>query len=72
MAASPRFKVYDSAGLYQAACKEIEGAAALASFYGEGATIRDGHQSIVWTEGQDGCASDSYDATAEIVASRIN
>ena len=50
MAASPQWKVYDPAGVYQAACKEPEAAAVLASMYGAGATIRLGHSRIVWTE----------------------
>jgi hypothetical protein len=64
MSASPRFKVYDAQGVYQSACKEPEAAAALVSFYGEGATVRDGHSHIVWVEGEDGNAGDSYDDTA--------
>lgn len=67
MAGSPRFKVYDATGKYQASCKEIEAAAAVVSFYGEGATIKDGHTRVVWREGVDGDAGDSYDAVAEKV-----
>jgi len=65
MAASPFWKVYDAAGEYQAACKRPEEAACLVDFLGEGATIRAGHDRVVWTEGKDGRASDSYDAVAE-------
>lgn len=54
MAASPEFKVYDSAGKYQAACKEIAAAVSLMGLYGEGSTIRHRHGFIAWTEGQDG------------------
>jgi len=71
MAASPEFKIYDSAGTYQAACKEIEAAAALVSFYGEGATIRHGHKLVAWTEGVDGAAAESYDATRNHIADRL-
>jgi tRNA A37 threonylcarbamoyltransferase TsaD len=73
MAASPKFKIYDAAGQYQAACHEPEAAAALVSFYGDGATIRDGHQAkhTVWTEGRDGAAGESYDHVAEIIEQRI-
>ncbi len=69
MAASPRFKVYDSHGTYQGAVKEPEAAAALVSFYGDGATIRDGHTHIVWLEGTDGHAGDSYDVVVTWIAS---
>ena len=65
MAASPEWKVYDSQGAYQAACKEPEAAAAVAALYGHGATIRHGHKNIVWTEGVQGNSGDSYDNTAE-------
>lgn len=68
MAASPRWKVYDANGAYQAACKEIEAAAVLMDVYGDGSTIRFDHpkRCIVWIEGTDGCAHDSYDDVAEI------
>ena len=66
MATAPKWKVYDSSGAYQAACKEIEAAAILATWYGDGATIRSGHAQIVWVEGQDGEASDSFDHTARV------
>lgn len=73
MAASPPFKVYDSRGAYQAACKEPEAAAAVVSLYGEGATIRNGHRKhdTVWTEGDDGDAGDSYDECAERIWCRV-
>ena len=72
MAASPQWKVYDSSGRYQAACKELEAAACLvAGIYGNGATIRYGHQLVVWTEGSESMsAAESYDNVAATV--RIN
>ena len=69
MAASPQFKVYDSQGIYQAACKEIEAAACLVSLYGEGATIRDRHGPVLFTEGVD--QNEGYDQVAALVLSRI-
>ncbi len=71
MAASPRFKVYDSAGQYQAACKEIEAAASLVAFYGDGATIRDGHASILWIEGRNGWAGESFDRVAQLITNEL-
>jgi hypothetical protein len=73
MAASPRFKIYDSADQYQAACHEPEAAAVLVSFYGDGASIRDGHQAkhSLWTEGLDGLAGESYDHVAQMIEQRI-
>lgn len=72
MAGSPKWKVYDANGKYQAACKEIEAAAVLASWYEHGATIRFGHpkKCTVWTEGPDGIATDNYDAVINIVCVR--
>jgi hypothetical protein len=72
MAASPKFKVYDAQGQYQAACHEPEAAAALVAFYGNGSTIRDSHPAkyTVWTEGKDGRAGESYDRVAEVVLER--
>lgn len=72
MAASPKWKVFDRQGAYVASCKEIAAAACLMGFYGDGATIRAGHDksSTVWTEGADGRAADSYDAVAELAATR--
>lgn len=75
MAASPRWKVYDSEKRYQASCKEIEAAAALMGFYGDGATIRDNGAAtnlIVWTEGAEGQpASESYDHVVAVAHSRV-
>jgi hypothetical protein len=73
MAAAPQYKIYDLQGEYMGACKEVEGASALVSFYGLGATIRNGHtkKTTVWTEGADGWASHSYDVTGEIIRDRI-
>ncbi len=68
MAAAPQWKVYDSNGVYQAACKEIEAAACLVSLYGDGATIRKHHGPVVFTEGVD--EADGYDAVASLVYSR--
>ena len=70
MAASPRWKVYDYDGTYQAACKDLAAAACLVSFYGERATIRDGHTLTVWTEGTDGTAAESYDLTISTIFNR--
>lgn len=70
MAGAPEYKVYDRDGRYQAACKEPEAAACLASLYGEGATVRWQHRAILWREGKDGNAGDSYDAAAQTILAR--
>ena len=70
MAASPRYKVYTAEGEYEAAVKHPEIAAVVVYVLGEGATVRAGHQRIVWTEGIDGCAGESYDAAGTVIAER--
>lgn len=66
MAASPFWKIFDAHGKYQASCHDLGAAAALMAFYGDGATVRTGHtkRHIVYTEGKDGIASESYDVVA--------
>ncbi len=73
MAGSPNWKVYDDKGKYQAACKEPEAAACLMNLYGNGSTIRYGHQKrdIAWTEGVDGHAFESFDEVAEHCAALV-
>ena len=71
MGASPIYKVYDPTGGYVASCKDTEGASLLMDLYGEGSTIRYDHLRIVWTEGIDGRASNSYDNTREIITQRL-
>lgn len=71
MGATPQWKVYDARGVYQAACKEIEAAAALVGFYGDGATIRHGHGKTVWIEGVDGSAYESYDKVSIVTENRL-
>jgi hypothetical protein len=73
MARAPEWKVYDADGRYQAACKEVEAAAAMIGFYGDGATIRFDHakSAIVWTEGREvQPAHQSYDFVAELADQR--
>ena len=73
MASAPKWKVYDADGRYQAACKEIEAAAALIGFYGVDATIRFDHakSAIVWTEGRESqLAHESYDFVADLAVRR--
>lgn len=64
MAGSPRWKVYNTEGEYVASCKHVEDAAAIIALYGDGASIRDGHSKVVWLEGRDGEAAESFDAVA--------
>lgn len=72
MAKSPKYKVYNPHNIYMGATKEAEAAAAIVSLYGYGSTIRVGHskQDIIWTEGEDGYAGESYDFVTSLVHQR--
>ena len=74
MASSPALKIYTPEGEYMGSVKEVAAAALLVEFYGEGSTIRHGHskKGILWTEGVDGQAAQSYDTTGEKMLSRIH
>ena len=73
MGASPVWKVYDQAGKYRAACKDIEAAASLMGFYGYGATIRHDHKLIVWVQSPDEDATAvGYDEVIRITTDRIS
>lgn len=75
MAASPRWKIYDSESQYQASAKDVGLAAMIVTFLGSGATIRDGHtlKSIVWAEGQeDQSAGENYDYTETVIYARTD
>lgn len=70
---SPKYKIYDADGVYQASCKEAEAAAALVASIYSGGTVRFDHskKSIVWTEGsEDFSASESYDGAAMVMFER--
>ena len=70
MASTPRFKVYSPAGEYIAACRYVDDAAVLVAFQGEGARVKLEHRRVLWTEGADGLASESYDAAAHVMLDR--
>ncbi len=66
MAQAPAWKVYNGSGEYLASFKYPEHAAALVASFGvDGVTIRWLHRRVVWTEGKDGHAIDSYDVVSE-------
>jgi len=71
MAGSPKYKVYDNDGVYVASCKSLEDAAILVGIgYTDRGTVRLGHGPILWTNGVDGNAADSYDGAAHTMAQR--
>jgi len=73
MAATPKYKVFDSSGIYQASCKEPEAALALMSFYGSRSTIRTAHSPrwTIWTEGAISAISEiGYDRAVVKMAQR--
>lgn len=73
MAASPMWKVYNAEKKYRAACKDVEEAAVLVAFLGDGATIRCDHCLVLWTEGkEDQPAAESYDHVTSTVHHRLS
>ena len=73
MAASPKYKIYNSSNEYIASVKHVEDAAVLASANGDGTTIRVGHakRDIVWLEGQEQMpASESFDFVDQTISGR--
>ena len=60
MAASPQWKVYNF-NEYVGSAQYLELAVAMVSTLGEGGRIKLNHGAIVWQEGKDGWAGDSYD-----------
>jgi hypothetical protein len=70
MAASPPYKCYDDDGVYQASTKDSTLAAAIMACLPEGARVKF-HGRVVWVEGRDGCAADSYDNAALVMDQRI-
>ena len=72
MAQSPTWKVYTANKEYIASVKLPDyGAMILAGIGQSGATLRYGHNKIVWTDFIDGDASESYDKVAEIAYKNI-
>lgn len=70
--ASPKWKVYDSLGRYEAACKSGEVAAAVVALLGPGAVIKADHSLIVWREGKEEIsAAESYDTVAATIGFRV-
>ena len=66
MAASPRYKLFDANGTYQASSKQPELLAACIGLLGNGAHIKDGRnlKLTLWVEGVDGIGYESYDQVA--------
>lgn len=65
-----RFTIYNAEGSKIGATKYAEDAAVLVSAQGEGATVRCHGSRVVWTEGADGSAGESYDAAATTMYDR--
>lgn len=68
MAQSPRYKVYRG-NEYIGCVKDATDAAVLVSIQTDG-TVRIGHKRVLWTEGVDGFAGESYDIAAEMILER--
>ncbi len=66
---SPRFKVYDSHGEYQASAKEPHAAALLAEHYA--GSVRYGHRAVVWKSGDDISPLSSFDDVSNLIMERV-
>jgi hypothetical protein len=67
-------KIYDSSGGYVGSCVDLGAAAALMSFLGDGAEIRNGHakKNAIWREGQESqSAGESYDLVVLTIHDRL-
>lgn len=66
---TPRIKVFDASGQYQASTHDYAAAACLMGLYGDGATVRLGHSKgdVIWTEGADGSVADNFDLLGEVI-----
>lgn len=70
MAASPKYKVFNTMREYVASCKYAEDAATVVGSYGEGATIKVGGR-IIWREGHEAfLAGDSVDHATSVIHGR--
>lgn len=69
MAQSPKYKVYRGKE-YIGCLKDATDAAVLVALYPDDGTVRLGHKRVLWTEGVDGFAGESYDAAAEKILER--
>lgn len=68
MAQSPKYKVYRGKD-YIGCVKDATDAAVLVSIQTDG-EVRLGHKRVLWREGIDGHAGESYDAAAEKILER--
>lgn len=70
MSGTPRFKIYNAAGEYVAACRDGEDAAMMVAHLGDGARVKL-YGRIVWREGsEDFSAGESCDAARDVMRAR--
>ncbi len=74
MSGTPKYKVFNSKGEYVASCKYAEDAGAICAAWGEGSSIRWGHQKActLFVNGTDADAGESYDKVAQICRQRLD
>lgn len=68
-----QFKVRDTSGAMRMQTQSAEDAAMCVAFLGNGAVVTHGNDRshVVWTQGADGDAGESYDTAAEVMHARI-
>lgn len=66
-----RWKVYTPGNDYVASTPDVIAALVLVDFFGPNSTVREGHERVVWTEGVDGEAADSWDDASRVISGRV-
>lgn len=71
---APQWKIFDAEGLYMGSLHEPTDAAFVIGNYAHGSQIRFGRdpEDTVWTEGDDGDASASYDMAVTMMLERLD
>ena len=68
---APQWKIFDQTNLYMGSLHDATDAAAVIANYSKGAQVRFGRKDVVWTEGDDGFAGDSFDGAVEKMFERL-
>lgn len=68
---APQWKIFDQTGLYMGSLHDPTDAAFVIANYSTGAQVRFGRKDVVWTEGVDGMAGESFDVAVALMFCRL-
>ena len=68
---APQWKIFDQTGLYMGSLHDPTDAAFVIANYSKGAQVRFGRRDVVWTEGDDGFAGESFDTAVALMFCRL-